>query len=403
MSKAEKLPSGSWRVRVYSHTDPSGKKIRRSFTAPTKKQAEQAAAIWSANHHSDGSGSITVSDAITRYIDAKRAVLSPSTVRGYLSMAAECYGSIGSTKLDMLKSSDLQIWISDLSKDHKPKSVRNIYGLLTAAVKMFAPDLKFNVTLPSVGCRQYRLPTDEDIQRLLDHTQGTRLWIALMLARYYSLRRSEICALTSDDLDGDILTISKAVVLSKENQWIVKQPKTRSSYRTLQIADPVLTELRQIDGAIIDCNPDALIDRFRRALKAAKVDPFNFHLLRHKFASDAALSGIPDFYTASFGGWRPGSIALKQIYQNVTDQDRSRIMDQLNQRMQEAQKKSVCPRKCPRKKKTPVNTEVLTWRQWDSNPSSKGSKKVNNYGSADKIRASDRLDNCNIDNIMYEF
>lgn len=349
MATARKLPSGAWRVRVFSHKDADGKKHYKSFTAGTKKEAERMAATWNTSRQCQMSG-ITVSEAISRYIDAKRAVLSPSTVRGYLSMAVDNYDPIGSVKLDTLKSADLQIWISDLAQTHQPKTVRNIYGLLTAAIKMFAPDLAFNVTLPSVGRRQYRLPTDDDIQQLLDHVYGTRLWIALMLARYYSMRRSEICALESRDLDGDILTISRAMVMDENKQWVIKQPKTASSYRTLQIADPLLSEMQKIEGRYIDCNPDALINRFHRALKASKVEPFNFHLLRHSFASNAALLGIPDFYTASFGGWRPGSVVLKQIYQNVTDKDRERIMGELNKSM---------TRNMTRKTKPPVNTEGL--------------------------------------------
>lgn len=383
---------------MYLRRDENGKKIMRSFTAPTKKQAEQAAAIWSANHHDqDQDSGITVTEAISRYIDAKRAVLSPSTIRGYLSMAVDNYKPIGSVKLDMLKSADLQIWISDLTKTHKPKTVRNIYGLLTAAVKMFAPDMAFNVTLPSVGRRQYRLPTDDDIQQLLDHVYGTRLWIALMLARYYSMRRSEICALESRDLDGNILTISRAMVMNENKQWVIKQPKTDASYRTLQIADPVLSEMKKIEGRYIDCNPDALINRFHRALKASKVEPFNFHLLRHSFASNAALLGIPDFYTASFGGWRPGSTVLKQIYQNVTDQDRNRIMGQLNQSMQEKQS----TRKSTRKKETPVSTEVSDMEIVGFEPVPQNLKKLNNYGNPRNIRDSEFPYIYNFDKILY--
>jgi hypothetical protein len=32
MATAKKLPSGSWRCRVYDYTDDTGKKIYRSFT-----------------------------------------------------------------------------------------------------------------------------------------------------------------------------------------------------------------------------------------------------------------------------------------------------------------------------------------------------------------------------------
>ena len=38
MQKAETLPSGNARVRVYSHTDDHGKKIYKPFTAPTNER-----------------------------------------------------------------------------------------------------------------------------------------------------------------------------------------------------------------------------------------------------------------------------------------------------------------------------------------------------------------------------
>ena len=44
MASAKKLPSGSWRVRVYDYTDANGKKHYESFTASTKKEAEAMAA-----------------------------------------------------------------------------------------------------------------------------------------------------------------------------------------------------------------------------------------------------------------------------------------------------------------------------------------------------------------------
>ena len=46
MANAKKLPSGSWRVRVYDGKDQNGKDVYKSFTAPTKKQAEYLAAEY---------------------------------------------------------------------------------------------------------------------------------------------------------------------------------------------------------------------------------------------------------------------------------------------------------------------------------------------------------------------
>ena len=43
MATAKKLPSGSWRVQVLAGYDASGKKIQKSFTDPTKREAEKMA------------------------------------------------------------------------------------------------------------------------------------------------------------------------------------------------------------------------------------------------------------------------------------------------------------------------------------------------------------------------
>ena len=53
MAKAKKLPSGKWRVQVFLGKDAEGKQIRRSITAPTKKEAEQQAALLAALREKD--------------------------------------------------------------------------------------------------------------------------------------------------------------------------------------------------------------------------------------------------------------------------------------------------------------------------------------------------------------
>ena len=73
MAKAKKLPSGSWRVNQYVGKDKNGKRIYKSFTASSKKEAEFMAAEYvllykdknSANHIN-----LTLGDAIDMYIDS---------------------------------------------------------------------------------------------------------------------------------------------------------------------------------------------------------------------------------------------------------------------------------------------------------------------------------------------
>ena len=52
MAKAKKLPSGSWRVRVYDGKGADGKDRYKSFTAATKREAEFLAAEYAAKRKS---------------------------------------------------------------------------------------------------------------------------------------------------------------------------------------------------------------------------------------------------------------------------------------------------------------------------------------------------------------
>ena len=163
----------------------------------------------------------------------KAAVLSPSTLRGYAGLLRTHFqGDFGSTRLNELNSQIVQIWISDLSKRLSPKTVRNAYALLTAALDMFAPDLSIRVQLPARKHPELYCPNDADIQRLLAESAGTDLETAILLAAFGPLRRGEICALTSRDIKGNTITVSKSIVRSEDNEWITKSPKTYGSYRT---------------------------------------------------------------------------------------------------------------------------------------------------------------------------
>ena len=82
MAKAKKLPSGSWRVLQFVGLDADGKRQYKSFTAPTKREAEFLAAEYVAKKKRP-SGRMTVGEAIDRYIESKDGVLSPTTVSGY--------------------------------------------------------------------------------------------------------------------------------------------------------------------------------------------------------------------------------------------------------------------------------------------------------------------------------
>ncbi len=99
----------------------------------------------------------------------------------------------------------------------------------------FAQTLRFVPTLPQKVKNEPYIPSDDDIKRILECAKDTEYEIPIILA-CYGLRRSEICALTLDDLDGDVIRINKAKVMNEDAKWVEKTTKTTSSTREFVIA-----------------------------------------------------------------------------------------------------------------------------------------------------------------------
>lgn len=314
MSKATKLPSGSWRARVYSHTDTNGVKHYESFTASTKAEAELLASKFSNDRDTRRSNDITVKDAVRLYIESNNAVLSPSTLRGYIANSKKMT-SIEYLKIKKLTSVDIQTWISELTiSGSSPKSIKNIYGLLRSSLTFCGIDKRFMIHLPTAPKKSKYSPEDEQILALYN-AASPKMKICISLAAFHSLRRGEISALKFSDLRGDELYIHSDMVRGPHG-WVHKEtPKTDASNRIVYLNE---TELALIgsgdaDEYIVGINPGGITKNFSALCKRMGLE-MRFHDLRGYFSSVAA--GImPDIYTAKLGGWRENSKVLKDTYQ----------------------------------------------------------------------------------------
>lgn len=327
-----KLPSGSYRVQKYDYTDALGKKHYKSFTASTKKEAQLMADLWVAGKIQEEPENLTVYKSVKNYLDAKENVLSPSTMKNYHGlMRTHFTGELGAVRLKDLTNQHIQLWVNALCKKGlSPKTVRNAYGLLSASLEMFHPDFRLKVTLPARKKTELYTPSDEDIRKLLNHIQGTELEIAVYLAAFGPMRRGEICALESTDIHGSQITVSKSMVIGPDQLWHIKQPKTYSSYRTIDFPDFVIHRLAGINGRIVKCSPNAITSRFTRAVEAAELPHFRFHDLRHYSASIMHAIGVPDQYIMQRGGWASDNI-MKSVYRNVIDLESARQSRKIRQ------------------------------------------------------------------------
>lgn len=328
MATAKKLPSGSWRCQVYDYTDANGKRHYTSFTAPTKKEAEYKAAQFMVEKQSSFKGDMTFKEALTAYIDQRRPVLSPGSIREYVRCIKN-YDDINNIRISQITQDLIQQHVNSFSKDHAPKSVRDNHALITAVLSKYRPNFALNTTLPQKRRPNLYVPTDEDIKKVMNAATGSKMEIPILLAAFGPMRRGEICALEYDDISGTRVHVQRSMVMDENRQYVIKQPKSYAGDRFIDYPEFIIDKIPKAPGRITDLNPNMITQRFNHVLKHAGVPHFRFHDCRHYCASIMHAIGVPDAYIMERGGWGSDAV-LKNVYRHTIDDKRSQMTNKTN-------------------------------------------------------------------------
>ena len=305
--KIEQRPSGNYRVRktingktvtVSFDHKPTQSEIIRTMSDKMKAIPKQGCFL----------------NCAESYINSKSNVISPSTIKGYTSILKAIPEDFKKKEITKIEQTDIQRVINDYASDHSPKSVRNVHGFISAVLRQFRPDMNIYTSLPQKAVNERYTPSEEDIKRILDASKDNPFYHIPFQLGIMGLRRSEICALTLDDISGNSLMINKALVVDVNNNWIVKQTKTAAGTRKVYIPDALVNEIRA-NGAIYDGYPNTLLLGLNNYQDKLGIPRFRFHDLRHFFASYAHSQGMSDADIMASGGWK-SDYTMKQIYRH---------------------------------------------------------------------------------------
>ena len=343
MAKAKKLPSGSWRVQVYTGKSADGKRIYKSFTADTKKEAEYAASEYVYNRKAENkSENLTFQQASDQYIAAKSNILSPSTIRGYRIIQRNSVPDILLVPLRKLADGALiQRQINANAAKYAAKSVRNQLGFITAVMAYHKYRVEGITTKPKENTG-IAVPTQEDARKIMQLLDGDEIECQVLLALTCSLRQSEIAAITASDVNGSRIYIHGARVPDENNKLVYKcTAKTAAGTRTIKMHDDLARKVANLcaqrpDGWLFPTTPSGVLKRFKRILRKNGIPEYTMHSLRHCFAALLHAQNVPDQYVMEMGGWSSDHV-LKKIYQYTFEAEAEKAKEKANALFDEMQ------------------------------------------------------------------
>lgn len=335
-----KLSSGNWfiQLRLGGESVP--------VTAPTTKECRDTAMLIKAEYKAGkreiqkNKANPTLRQAIDSYIDARSNTLSPSTIRGYKIISKNRFQDVMDKKIRDIK--DWQGICNKEAKNMSAKSLKNSWYLIASALREAGENAP-NIKLPQVVAEEHPYLAPEQIEPFIKAVKGEKCEIPALFG-LSSLRCSEMCALTWDNIDlkKQCIYVSGSAVYDKDNKLVQKKTnKNDSSRRYVPIMIPeltaALTAIKNKNGLVISQRPNTIFRQVNAVCEKNGFPLIGVHGLRHSFASLAYHLGMPKKIAMQIGGWSDYD-TMRKIYTHLSQKDVDKYADEMKQFYKNANK-----------------------------------------------------------------
>ncbi len=270
----------------------------------------------------------------------------------------------GSRFLDEVTPAEIQKYYVDVMREKGlcSNTVRRHHDLLAAAYRTAVRQGRIlsspldRVEAPRVRQNETAFYNPAQLKELYRQVEGHRLEVAVHLAGSLGMRREELCGLKwkNVDLERRIVSIREARTCCGRT-IVEKEPKNRSSTRTLFLSDDMLSLLRREknrqatevvrnpEGFVVlnrkgePYSPNVLSLAFTRFLSARGLPRVTLHGLRHSFATIASLQGVTLFDIGkALGHSTPATTG--RIYTHLVDRTHEDVMVKVSEALKPEKK-----------------------------------------------------------------
>lgn len=308
------LPSGKW--YIYMMIDG----VNYPVEADTEAECvTKARAIKVGLLEAKKTDTSTVGQKIDEYIADRSDTLRKSTLKAYKSYRKYHFQTLMPMRCSAVTDSLVQREINaelkkgpaksagngkkkDELKKCSAKTVKNVYGLLTAALGR-----SFDVTIPDPEQKIPEVLSSDQIRQLLTALAetGGELECAALLAMWLSLRRSEIAGLRWEDIGTNTISVCNAYVYGTDGFEDTKT-KTKDSTRVIPCPAYILDKINALPRSgekVFTSHPNSYGKRLDSLCKKYGLPHIYLHGLRHTNASIMELLAIAPKYQNKRGGW----------------------------------------------------------------------------------------------------
>ena len=171
-------------------------------------------------------------------------------------------------------------------------------------------NISINVKIPKVIPKEIKVMSKEDYLKLQNYClcNLNTYTLGILICMYTGLRIGEICALKWEniDLDKGIIYVRSTIQRIKDfnsgkSKILISSPKTSSSFREIPIINfllPLLKKFKNNNDYYVITNKIKYIEprgyylRYQTILNKLNMNYYNFHCLRHTFATKCAELGV---------------------------------------------------------------------------------------------------------------
>ena len=172
------------------------------------------------------------------------------------------------------------------------------------------------------------------------HDGQDKFKVALLLCLYTGLRLGELCALRWTDLDFEdmTMTVNRTVQRVSVRGHVTKtvlletDPKSKSSQRIIPLTLEIAELLRKMNktqlyvfGGNTPLEPRTMQYRFKKILRIVEIEDRNFHILRHRFATNCIENGMDVKSLSEILGHSDVKITLNRYVHPTMDSKRRQI------------------------------------------------------------------------------